>query len=117
MFRRINLVMCLSGCLLLSPVLLSAQDKPKTKKTVPSMKQDSKKADSAKSSTSSSIRSAGFKLAHLAAEDSVFFMASNGRSKADPNSKNKTEQLWAEQSVQDFFQQLGAEFHKLIQRN
>jgi hypothetical protein len=54
-------------------------------------------------------------LGRLASDKSVFFLASNGWKKPVANSKNKTEQLWAEQSVQDFIEQLSDEIKQTIE--
>ncbi len=48
-------------------------------------------------------------LARLAPEECVFFATWNGPTVADSKSGNRTERLYAEESVQDFFKQFGAE--------
>ncbi len=55
-------------------------------------------------------------LGRLASEDAVFFLGSNGWKKPEAGSKNKTEKLWAEKSVQLFVQQFGDEIKKSIAR-
>ncbi len=50
-----------------------------------------------------------FKLAHLAPEECVFFTTWNGPTVADAKSSNRTQRLFAEESVQDFFKQFGTE--------
>ncbi len=57
----------------------------------------------------------GMTLGRVASEKSLFFLASNGWKKPDAKSTNKTEQLWAEQSVQDFMQQLNDEIKRTIE--
>ncbi|MFM9965808.1 MAG: hypothetical protein ACKV2Q_31895 [Planctomycetaceae bacterium] len=52
-------------------------------------------------------------LAHLAPDKCLFFATWNGPAVGDPKSTNRTERLLAEESVQDFFQQLGAEADRL----
>jgi hypothetical protein len=54
------------------------------------------------------------KLGYLAPDDGIFFFAHNGWSAGDPKSANRTEKLFAEQSVQDFAKQLMDEISKLI---
>jgi len=54
------------------------------------------------------------KLSYLAPDDGIFFFAHNGWSASDPKSTNRTEKLFAEQSVQDFATQLMDEVSKLI---
>ena len=54
------------------------------------------------------------KLAYVAPEECVFFLTWNGWTEADPKSANRTEKLFAEQSVKDFGNQLMDEFNKLI---
>ncbi|MEI8018098.1 MAG: DUF1559 domain-containing protein [Schlesneria sp.] len=56
----------------------------------------------------------GMALGRLAASKPVFFLASNGWQKPQPGSTNKTEQLWAEESVQQFFQQLSDEIQATL---
>ena len=58
----------------------------------------------------------GMALGRLATGKPVFFLASNGWPKPQPGSTNKTEQLWAEESVQEFFQQLGDEIQATLNR-
>ena len=58
----------------------------------------------------------GMALGRLATGKPVFFLASNGWQKPQPGSANKTEQLWAEESVQEFFQQLGDEIQATLNR-
>ena len=53
-------------------------------------------------------------LAHLAPEECVLFVTWNGWTAADPRSTNRTEKLFAEESLQDFFKQLDAEVTKVI---
>ena len=53
-------------------------------------------------------------LAHLAPEECVLFVTWNGWSAADPKSTNRTEKLFAEESLQDFLKQLDAEVTKVI---
>ncbi len=55
-------------------------------------------------------------LGRLAMGKPVFFLASNGWQKPQPGSTNKTEQLWAEESVQQFFQQLSDEIQATLNR-
>ena len=54
------------------------------------------------------------KLSYLAPDEGIFFFASNGWSESDPKSTNRTEKLFAEQSVRDFGNQLMAEITKQI---
>ena len=56
------------------------------------------------------------KLGRLAPDKCVLFLAGNGWSKPQPGSTNKTEQLWAEESVQEFLTQLSNETQKTIER-
>ena len=53
-------------------------------------------------------------LAHLAPEECVLFVTWNGWSAADPKSTNRTEKLFAEESLQDFLKQLDVEVTKVI---
>ncbi len=55
-------------------------------------------------------------LAHLAPEECVFFATWNGPTVADSKSNNRTQRLFAEESVQDFFKQLGAEADRVSDR-
>lgn len=55
-------------------------------------------------------------LTHLAPEECLFFAAWNGPVVGDSKSKNRTEQLFAEESVRDFFQQLAAEADRIADR-
>lgn len=54
-------------------------------------------------------------LAHVAPEECVFFVTWNGWTEPDPKSTNRTEQLFAEESLRDFIKQLGTEIDKLIE--
>ena len=54
-------------------------------------------------------------LGRLAPNKPMVFLTSNGWKKPDSTSQNKTEQLWAEESVQEFFRQLGEEIQKTIE--
>ena len=58
----------------------------------------------------------GMALGRLATGNPVFFLASNGWQNPQPGSTNKTEQLWAEESVQEFFQQLSDEIQATLNR-
>ena len=53
-------------------------------------------------------------LAHVAPEESLLFVTWNGWSASDPKSTNRTEKLFAEESLQDFLKQLDAEVTKAI---
>ncbi len=53
-------------------------------------------------------------LAHLAPEECVLFVTWNGWSASDPKSTNRTEKLFAEESLQDFLKQLDVEITKAI---
>ena len=48
-------------------------------------------------------------LAHVAPEECLLFVTWNGWSASDPKSTNRTEKLFAEESLQDFIKQLDAE--------
>lgn len=54
-------------------------------------------------------------LGRIASEKSIFFLASNGWKKSAADSKNKSDRLWAEPSVQDFVQQLSDEIKSTIE--
>jgi hypothetical protein len=56
-------------------------------------------------------------LGRLIFDDSVFFMTTNGWKKPAANSTNKTEQFWAVESVQDFFQQLSDELKQTVEQH
>lgn len=53
-------------------------------------------------------------LAHVAPDDPILFFTWNGWKESDPKSTNRTEQLFAEESLKDFVKQLGAEIDKII---
>ena len=53
-------------------------------------------------------------LAYLAPEECVLFVTWNGWSASDPKSTNRTEKLFAEESLQDFLKQLDVEITKAI---
>ncbi len=53
-------------------------------------------------------------LAHVAPEECMLFVTWNGWTPPDPKSTNRTEKLFAEESVQDFFKQLDAEITKSL---
>lgn len=61
-------------------------------------------AASAQTASSNQLR-----LAHLAPEECLFFATWNGPTVADAKSTNRTQRLFAEESVRDFFQQFGTE--------
>ena len=52
-------------------------------------------------------------LAHLAPEECIFFATWNGPTLGDSKSSNRLERLLAEESVQDFFKQFGAEADRI----
>ena len=54
------------------------------------------------------------KLAYVAPDDCIFFFTYNGWTESDPKSTNRTEKLFAEQSVKDFGTQLMEEVTKMI---
>ncbi len=54
------------------------------------------------------------KLSHVAPDECIFFFTWNGWTESDPKSTNRTEKLFAEQSVKDFGKQLMEEVTKLI---
>lgn len=54
------------------------------------------------------------KLSHVAPDECIFFFTWNGWTESDPKSTNRTEKLFAEQSVKDFGKQLVEEATKLI---
>jgi len=54
------------------------------------------------------------KLSYVAPDDGIFFFTWNGWTESDPKSTNRTEQLFAEQAVRDFGNQLMIEVTKLI---
>ncbi len=54
------------------------------------------------------------KLSHVAPDECLFFFTWNGWTESDPKSTNRTEKLFAEQSVKDFGKQLVEEATKLI---
>ena len=54
------------------------------------------------------------KLSHVAPDECIFFFTWNGWTESDPKSTNRTEKLFAEQSVKDFGKQLLEEVTKLI---
>ncbi len=53
-------------------------------------------------------------LAHVAPEECMLFVTWNGWTTPDSKSTNRTEKLFAEESVQDFFKQLDAEITKSL---
>ena len=53
-------------------------------------------------------------LAHVAPEECLLFVTWNGWTASDPKSTNRTEKLFAEESVRDFFHQLDAEITKSL---
>ncbi|WP_397569463.1 DUF1559 domain-containing protein [Schlesneria sp. T3-172] len=53
-------------------------------------------------------------LGRLAPIKPVFFLTTSGWKSPEAGSQNKTEQLWAQESVQAFFQQIGDEIQRLI---
>ena len=53
-------------------------------------------------------------LAHIAPEECLLFVTWNGWTASDPKSTNRTEKLFAEESVRDFFHQLDAEITKSL---
>ncbi len=53
-------------------------------------------------------------LAHVAPDDPILFFTWNGWKESDPKSTNRTEKLFAEESLKDFINQLGAEIDKII---
>ncbi len=53
-------------------------------------------------------------LSHVAPDECIFFFTWNGWATPNPKSTNRTERLLAEESLQDFSKQLGAEIDKLI---
>ena len=53
-------------------------------------------------------------LAHVAPEECLLFVTWNGWSASDPKSANRTEKLFAEESLQEFLKQLDAEVTKAI---
>lgn len=58
---------------------------------------------------------AAFGLERLAGENDLLFFASNGLKTPDPESKNKTDQLRAEKSVQQFYREVVDEIHRVIE--
>lgn len=54
------------------------------------------------------------KLSYVAPDECIFFFTWNGWTESDPKSTNRTEKLFAEQSVKDFGNQLMEEVTKLI---
>ena len=54
------------------------------------------------------------KLSYVAPYECILFFTWNGWTKSDPKSTNRTEKLFAEESVQDFGKQLMDEVTKLI---
>ena len=60
--------------------------------------------------------SAGMTLSRLATDSDVFCLISNGWKASPPNSTNKTEQLWAEESIKEFGQQIEDEFWRIIEQ-
>lgn len=54
------------------------------------------------------------KLSYVAPDECIFFLTYNGWTESDPKSTNRTEKLFAEQSVKDFGTQLVDEINKLI---
>lgn len=54
------------------------------------------------------------KLSYVAPDDCIFFFTYNGWTESDPKSTNRTEKLFAEQSVKDFGTQLMEEVTKMI---
>ncbi|TXT34299.1 MAG: hypothetical protein FD138_1695, partial [Planctomycetota bacterium] len=54
------------------------------------------------------------KLSYVAPDECIFFFTYNGWTESDPKSTNRTEKLFAEQSVKDFGSQLMEEVTKLI---
>ena len=54
------------------------------------------------------------KLSYVAPDECIFFFTYNGWTASDPKSTNRTDKLFAEQSVQDFGTQLMDEFTKAL---
>jgi hypothetical protein len=105
MFRNKLLVTWILTTLAIASSPVFAQSKP-----APANKNSSKKANfNPKSAVMANVA-----LGRLATEQTVFFLASNGWKKPDDNSRNKAEKLWAEESIQDFVQQLNDEIKKAV---
>ena len=104
MMRSWFLVPCLVCNVLAmgSPVLAQTKAAPKSK---------------AKAKANESPRSTvapKMKLGRLAPEECVFFLTTEGWRTPPADSKNKSDQLWSVESLQDFLQQLGDEIQKAI---
>ena len=99
MSLRIRAVVFLSFVVMATPFRLMAQQK-----------------SSATSPATRTAKVAEMKLGRIAPTRPLFLLVTNGWAAPDPQSKNKSELLWAEESVQDFMKQLGDEIQKTVQQ-
>lgn len=74
------------------------------------------KSNAAPKAAAAPVKATDMALGRLVPEKAMFTMVSNGWKQPTPGSTNKTEKLWAEQSVQDFMQQLTDEIKQTISR-
>lgn len=74
------------------------------------------KSNTATKAAAAPVKASDIALARLVPDKAVFTLVSNGWKKPAAGSANKTEKLWAEESVQDFVQQLTDEVKQTISR-
>lgn len=116
---RIMMLVCVTTVLfpVTTPVFAQAKAKSATttEKTT-TEKTNAEKTNTAKKESVPAASRTTLAFERLATEQSLFFLTSNGWTKPSPDSKNKTEQFWAEPSLQEFVEQLTNEIQQTVER-